>query len=88
MSYFYLVMDQQDEWNSFLDEVEGKEKDSGTLIRVGDIVPSSITLYRVPHSPHTTTAADDGASKAETLEDILTASQNNATLLVLNRHFA
>lgn len=86
---FFNLSDQQDEWNRFLADVEGKEKVCSSLIDIGDVLPSSFTLQHVPHSQHTTTAAgNDSASNAETLEDILAASQKNAILLVLNRHFA
>lgn len=81
-------MDQQDEWNSFLGEIEGKENNSSPSVNIGDVLPNSFTLHLVPHPSNTTIASGDGTSSTETLEDILRAGPQTVTLLVFNRHFA
>lgn len=82
-------MGQQDEWNNFLDEVEGKENNTCCpSVGIGNVLPNSFTLQHVTHPSNTTVADDDSVSSAKTLEDILRASHQNATLFVFNRHFA
>lgn len=84
---------QQDEWNSFLGEVEHKEnehkeKQCSTLVAVGDVILSNFFLQRVTSPLHPAMTSDDGASNTETLEHIVKSSSKRATLFVLNRHFA